>query len=108
MALYLVLRHRQAADQAYKNVWLDDGLIGAIETPSEIGELCSKAKDRGERVFVHRCGWEEIPPVVCCSAKVEEVCDGYKSNVFVTFTDAVVVEQSPPVTPVRGQNYYLA
>src|SRR5215475_1785393 len=99
MALYVVLRHRRAAEQTFNNVWLDDRRIGAIETLSEIGELCADARERGERVFVHRCGWEEISPVVCCSAKVQEVSDGLQSNVFVTFEDAVPLDDHPPVTP---------
>ena len=76
-------------------------------TKGRVGELCARANERGERVFVHRCGWEEVPAVVCCSAKVQEISDPYQSNVFVTFADAMPLSDRPQVTPVKGQNYYL-
>ena len=56
MALYVVVHHRRDANQSYVNSWLDDNRIAAIMATSEIGRLCSRAKQKGERIFVHRCG----------------------------------------------------
>ena len=55
MVLYLVIRHRKAKP-SWKNEWLDDDRLRAIETTAEIGSLCENAKENGEQVFVHRCG----------------------------------------------------
>jgi hypothetical protein len=56
MALYVVVHHQQDENQPWVYAWLDDELIEAIQTTSEIGRLCQRAKERGERVYVHRCG----------------------------------------------------
>ena len=108
MALYLVLHHRKDGNQPWVNAWLDDELIEAIQTTREIGELCARAKVRGERVFVHRCGWGECPPVVCCSAEVGEVATIDKGTALVRFAAAARLDQGPVRMPVRGQNYYVA
>ena len=55
MALHVVLHHRQDADQPWVNAWLDDDLIEAIQTTTEIGHLCRRAKERGERVSPELC-----------------------------------------------------
>lgn len=108
MALYLVLHHQKDKNQTWVNAWSSDELIQAIQTTSEIGSLCRRAKERGERVFVHRCGWDEHPPVICCSAGVEEVGAIDKATAFVRFASAAQLNASPLRVPVRGQSFYLA
>lgn len=105
---YVVVHHQRDESQPWVNAWLDDQRIEAIQTTNEIGALCRQAKDRGERVFVHRCGWEACPPVVCCSAEVEDVGKIDGSTVLVRFTSAKPLELRPPVSPAKGQNFYLA
>jgi hypothetical protein len=107
MALHVVLHHRQDADQPWVNAWLDDDLIEAIQTTTEIGHLCRRAKERGERVYVHRCGWGGSPPVVCCSAEVEDVGTVDKATALVRFASAVRLQQTPPRVPAKGQNFYI-
>lgn len=108
MALYVVVHHQRDGNQPWVNAWLDDELIEAIQTTKEIGHLCQQSKDRGERVYVHRCGWGACPPVVCCSAEVEEVGVADRTTVLVRFTSPVRLEQTPLRRPVVGQNFYTA
>lgn len=108
MALYVVVHDRRDENQPRVNAWLDDDVIEAIQTTTEIGHLCQRAKERGERVFVHRCGWGDCSPVVCCSAVVEDVGAIDRATALVRFGPAVRLEQSPPRMPVRGQNFYTA
>ena len=106
MALYVVLHHRSAESQPWANAWLDDQLIEAIQTTNEIGVLCRQAEARKERVFVHRCGWGECPPVISCSAEVEDVGKIDGSTVLVRFSSAVTVGTEPSYRPEKGQNFY--
>ena len=108
MALYVVVHHQRAENQPWVNAWLDDELIEAIQTTSEIGHLCQRAKERGERVYVHRCGWGDSPPVVCCSAEVEDIGTIDRATVLVRFRSATAVGAEPSVNPVKGQNFYQA
>jgi hypothetical protein len=108
VALYVVLHHQKDKNQPWVNAWSSDELIEAIQTTCEIGNLCRRAKERGERVFVHRCGWNEHPPVVCCSAEVEDVGAIDKETALVRFASAARLNESPLRVPVRGQNFYLA
>lgn len=107
MALYVVVHHQRDVSQPWVNAWLDDELIEAIQTTNESGHLCLRAKGRGERVYVHRCGWGECPPLVCCSAEVEDVGTISKATALVRFASAVRMEQSPPRVPAKGQNFYV-
>lgn len=107
MALYVVLRH-QRDNQSYVNAWLDDELIEAIQTPTEIEHLCQRSKEHRERVYIHRCGWEGCPPVVCCSAEVAHVSAVDNTMALVCFASAVRLRQVPPRVPVKGQNFYIA
>ena len=96
MALYLVVRHVRNTHQTYVNSWIDDETLQAIETPTSIADMCEEAMKRNERVFVHRCGWEDSPPSVCCSALVEQVGVVDEHNSLVTFG------QQPRVTRECG------
>jgi hypothetical protein len=90
------------------NAWLTDHqLIEAIQTTNEIGRLCRQAKSRNERVYVHRCGWGDCAPVVCCSAEVAEIALIDKTTMLVQFANPIPLNQEPPRTPVKGQNFYI-
>jgi cobalamin biosynthesis Mg chelatase CobN len=106
MPLYVVVHHRRDENQPWVNAWLDDQLIEAIQTTKEIGKLCRQAKERGERVFVHRCGWLENSPVICCSAEVDGVDHIDKTTSLVRFNAPQALNQLPPSTPIQGQNFY--
>ena len=108
MPLYVVVHHRKDENQTWVNAWLTDQLIEAIQTTTEIGTLCREAKALGERIFVHRCGWGESSPVICCSAEVEEVDQIDKATALVRFANALPLHGIPPITPIRGQNFYQA
>jgi hypothetical protein len=106
MALYLVVHHGQDRDD-WGNHWLDDDRLHSITTTTEIGRLCSSAKNTGERVFIHRCGWGSIEPTICCSVLVSRAVN-IGSGDLVEFTEPVVLDRRPPVQPGRGQNFYEA
>ena len=106
MPLYVVLHHRDDQEQPWVNAWLDETAIEAIQTTKEIGQKCWKIKASRERVFVHRCGHGEHPPVICCSVNVAEVSAIDNSTVLVTFSNPVPVNKEPPLSPVKHQNFY--
>ena len=108
MSLYVVVHHQQDQNQPWVNAWLSDQLIEAIQTTSEIGTLCRSAKSRGERVFVHRCGWGELSSAICCSAEVDSVGKIDNNTDLVTFADTQPLSLRPPRSPAKGQNFYLA
>jgi hypothetical protein len=106
MALYLVVRHRQNPNQPFHNIWLDDELLKSIQTTPEIGEFCSKAKVQNHLVYIHRCGYEDYSPVICCSAHVGDVAE-IGGWIIVEFRDQTRLNITPPEPPlVRGQNSY--
>jgi len=111
MSLYLVVRHRLAKPQSFKNVWQNesDALLMSIETTPEVGKFCSEAQKRKQRVYVHRCGCPSlgIRPMICCSVRVAKVIiDDGQTNV--QFEDQRVINSRPAVRPVRRQNNYFA
>ena len=106
--LHVVVRHRQNSDQRWANGWLDDDRLEKITTTVEIGELCAEAKARGEIVLVHRCGWADLPPLVCCAASVIRVAPIDQRTSEVTFAAQQVRRSKPLVAPHLGQNYYWA
>ena len=107
MPLHVVVHHQQDKNQPWVNAWLNDDLIEAIQTTREIGTLCQNAKAGGERVCVHRCGWGDLSPVICCSALVEDVGAIDKSTALVRFADARPLNERPSRSPAKGQNFYL-
>ena len=106
--LYVVVHHRQDTDQRWPNSWLDDERLEAITTTLEIGGLCSDAMARGDSVFVHRCGWADSQPSVCCAASVIQSAPIDQRTSVVTFAAQQVLGATPPVSPHPGQNYYWA
>ena len=107
MAFFVVVHHKRDQDQPWKNHWLDDDRLQVIETTEDIAARCAEAQRRGERVFVHRCGWLGGPPMVCCSVAIKNARHG--SNLgWVEFHDPVILDIPPTVQPGRGQNCYDA
>lgn len=102
MALYVVVHHRRDKNQTSVNAWLDDELIEAIQTTTELEHLCWLAKERMERANVHRCGRAESPPVACYSTEVVEVGPIDKATALVRFASPVRLELAPPRVPVKG------
>jgi hypothetical protein len=105
--LYIVVHHKQDPGQPWSNSWIDDERLGAIQTTTEIGELCKAAKSLGDSVFVHRCQWGDTAHTICCSARVLRVDVIDRSTALVRFTDARRLGLTPPVSPVPGQNFYV-
>jgi len=106
MSLYLVVHHQQDPQQPWANGWLDNERLGSITTTTHIGHLCLDALEQGERVFVHRCGWGDVHPVICCSAVVIRSVELDSHTFFVTFGEQQVLKDKPPVSPFPGQNFY--
>src|ERR1017187_5327247 len=106
--LYVVVRHKRDPDQSFVNSWLDDERLEAITTTPEIGRFCLDAQQGGEAVCVHRCGWADVRPTVCCSVSVVRVDSVDKRTSLVSFGDQQVLDISPPVTPHPGQCFYFA
>ena len=77
-------------------------------TTIEIGRLCQQAQARGDRVFVHRCGWGDACPIICCSAAIIGVDSIDKHESLVRFGEQQVLDISPLVSPQAGQSFYFA
>lgn len=108
MSLYLVVHHKQDMDQPWVNGWLDDYQLEAIQTTAKIGRLCEAARSSGEWVFVHRCGWGQEPPSICCAVRVVVVTPLPGGGRLVQFAQPRLLGISPPCQPSRGQNFYEA
>jgi hypothetical protein len=108
MALYVVLHHRRDPNQPWVNSWFDDERIEAIQTTLEIGKLCKRAQDDGDLVFVHRCGFDGDVPIVCCAARVAQSAPVDRGTYSVTFCGTARRSLVPPLSPARGQNFYIA
>lgn len=107
MKLYIVVNHQQDSSQPWRNSWADDQQIEAIQTTREIGNLCKAAKRLGDRVFVHRCQYGDIAHSICCSVRVLSVDFIDRSTSLVKFTDPRLLNLTPPVSPMLGQNFYV-
>lgn len=107
MAYFIVVHHKLDSTQTWSNDW--DGLdkLKSISTTPEIARNCARAKDRGERVYVHRCGMDGADPTICCSVTVSDarIIDDLA---IVEFEDARSMNATPTVRPGRGQNHYEA
>ena len=109
MALYLVVRHPLDARRSrFDNEWLNDELTSITTTP-EIGMLCRAAMARNDLVYIHRCGWDDYVPTVCCSVHVAEV-NAIGELPQVRFRDQTLLNIVPgvPPPPGPGDNYYHA
>jgi hypothetical protein len=107
-SLYIVVHHPKDHSQPYSNAWLDGDRLEAITTPTEVGALCDSARQKRERVYVHRCGWSEVKPTICCSVSVARVDSIDSETKLVRFDNQQLLASAPRV-PVRpGQNFYFA
>ena len=107
MALYLVIRHKKNPRQPFQNIWLDDELLASIQTTLKISELCNNEKISKHPVYIHRCGYKDCPPMICCSANVANVAE-VGGWIVVEFSDQIRLEIVPTEQPIQHQNYYLA
>jgi hypothetical protein len=107
MALHLVVRHKKNPRQPFQNIWLDDELLASIQTTLKISELCYKEKESNHQVYIHRCGYEDCPPTICCSTKVANVTE-VGGWIVVEFSEQTRLEFMPTEQPVRHQNHYFA
>ena len=111
--LYLVVHHRRGPDrrgpdQSYSNSWLDNDRLEVIITNTKIAEFCQDAQHKGERVFVHRCGWAGAPSTICCSAIVARIDSLDRKMSVVRFAEQQVLDMPSPKAPHRGQCSYFA
>jgi len=108
MSLYLVVHHQQDPKQNWSNSWLDDERLESITAPASLGRLCLDAMENGEHVFIHRCGWGDIHPAICCSVIVVKIAAIDHETSLVMFGEQQVLRAQPPFSPNPGQNYYRA
>jgi hypothetical protein len=102
MALYIVVHHPCDPHQPYANEWdRDTQLLRSIETTPRFVREHADALRPGARILIHRCGWGDYPPVICCSVEVEEV-----TPYFIRVTDVRLMDESPPLQPRPGCGYY--
>ena len=104
--LHLVVHHRRDSHQPWVNHWIDNDLLGTITTTQKIGLLCEDARIKGASIKVHRCGWGDEPPVICCKARVVRAVAVDKSSFLVEFSSMVSGER-PAGSPKPGQNFYI-
>lgn len=107
-SLHLVVHHRRDAHQPWPNKWLDDDRLEVITTTKEIGLRCAEALATGEPVRVHRCGWGDIEPSVCCEVSIVSSVQFDKRSYLVEFHDHKILADTPRVSPYPGQNSYQA
>ena len=105
-SLYIVVRHRKDADQPWANQWDDDDILAAITTTRDLAAKLAQAN--GEWVFVHRCTWGSEQHRICCAVRVTDVNAIDRGSALVRFNSGAVVDRMPPVSPARGQNWYVA
>jgi hypothetical protein len=101
-SLYIVLRHRGNRHENWKdNDWADDDHIRSITTTPKVAAQCQEA----DIVYVHRCGWKNILPSICCVAKVERIA-GSKKKPQVFFKDVRTVGLPTEKRPYGRMNSY--
>ncbi len=80
-ALYVIVRHPQKPNEQGRSQWDNkwkNGRLESITTTKRLGELCGAEKEAGRVVYIYRCAFKNIPPVIICSARVGEV--EYRGN----------------------------
>lgn len=107
MSLCIVIHHRSDHSQPWMNSWLDNDRIQAIQTTKEIGQLCSNAKEKNQKVLIHRCRWGHEKPTVSCVVDVESVDTIDKRTCLVRFCNPEITNREPTIIPGRGQNFYF-
>ncbi len=105
--MHIVVSHRSDPQQPYANRWRNDNILEAITTPNEVANLLRIEKQNGNRVYVHRCALgPEVTHLICCSVEVDQITRIDRKESYVTFKNAIPLDESPPLTPMPGQNYY--
>jgi hypothetical protein len=105
-SLFVVLHHRDDADQPWANEWMDDEIVTMISTTREIGRLCEAQRRSDDWVYVHRCGWGENGPRITCKVKVSSVMEVDRGLSLVKCESATLVGSIPSVHPSTGTNCY--
>jgi hypothetical protein len=108
MALFIVVHHPAAPHQSWANDWENETLLRAITTPKGVAARLARAKETGERVFVHRCAYGDRPAEICCSVAVADTRELDKSTAFVRFAEVRREGAVPPVEAHIGQSSYEA
>src|SRR5947209_8389861 len=101
-SLYLIV-HDPAVLSSFDNEW-HGGLLQSITTTPQIAKMCKEAQEKGETVFIHKCG-PGMPSVICCSANVASVD---LETTKVTFSNQKAFSEQPPITAAKGQSSYRA
>ena len=106
MAFIIVLHHPLDPHQPWANAWEpgSDHRIQAITTTAAIG----RRADSEGRVFVHRCGFDSLPPAVVAEAKVTGATPIDRSSWFVTIETMTDRNTPPPAKPTLGTFSYEA
>lgn len=107
MATYIVVHHRKD-NQSWANSWIDDDLLSAITTTTEVSNLCKFAKEKSERIYVHRCACQESRPVISCSVEIGAVDRIDKTSWLISFINPLRLNAEPVNHPLPGQNSYQA
>ena len=108
MALYLVLRHKNAPDQAWKNDWHDDMRISQIETNQKVADACKTALKANEKVFIYRTVYaDNFNGIVCCGF-VESLAQMDNGNYKVIFKDVKECMAKSPRQVGQGMQLFLA
>ena len=109
MAFYIVVHHPHDPDPTkWANEWSGDEMLRTITTPPGVANRCTLARSRGERIFVHRCGWGGFPATIRCSVKVSGIDNIDKATALVRFSHQEPVGKVPMVSPQQGTNCYEA
>jgi len=108
MPIVIVVHHPADPNRLWANEWDDDVLLKSITAPRRLALRLAAARERGERVLVHRCAYASMPAEICCSAQVAEVHDLDKATSFVRFEDVRREGRVPLHTPRAGENSYEA
>jgi hypothetical protein len=106
MACYIVVHHPSDTSQPWSNDWRGDTELRTITTPRPVAARLTQAKERGERIFVHRCAWSGDAAEICCSALVEEVTYIDKTTAMVRFGDVRPLRARPSAVARPGLNWY--
>ena len=107
MALHVVVHHASTPSRRYRNRWLGD-LIVSITTPPKVATELRLAKERGERVYVHRCASGSSPAVIACSGLVGTMTRDVGGDWEVTFVDVAALLRPPLNAAYPGLNIYMA
>ena len=108
MSVFIVVHHRDDPHPNWSNEWDGDVLLKAITTPRQVADRLELARERGERVYVHRCAYGGQSAMICCSCAVGSVDTLSKTQALIRFIDVREETAKPPVQSRAGLNMYEA